>query len=52
MHTSANIIDYFCTRLPPMNFKKIAKIVKDEMEKAMQLDVPLKVDVKISKCWE
>ena len=26
MHTSANIIDYFCTRLPPMNFKKIAKI--------------------------
>jgi len=38
--------------LPESEVGRVEKIVRDEMENAMQLEVPLKVDIKVGRNWE
>ena len=47
------IHDSIMVETPAENSEQVATILKQEMEKvAPELDIPLKVDVKIGKSWE
>ncbi len=43
--------DELVIEAPENEAKNIAKIIKNEMENAVALDVPLRVDLTISNCW-
>ena len=43
--------DELLFEVEPKNLQKVAKLVKDKMENALKLSVPVVVDLKVGKNW-